>query len=163
MSKVISDNSQGESVRFEAILEQAEGKKATGIAVPDEMVEKLGAGKRPAVRAVVNGHEYRTTLGTMGGRQMLPVSAAIREEAGLTAGQKINVVLTADSSPREVNVPDDFASALSGRAGTREFFDGLSNSLRRYHVDLINSSKTDETRVRRIDKAIELFAEGKPR
>jgi uncharacterized protein YdeI (YjbR/CyaY-like superfamily) len=43
------------------------------------------------------------------------------------------------------------------------FFDGLSSSLQRYHVDTINEAKTDDTRRRRIDKAISLFAAGKKR
>ena len=32
----------------------------TGIVVPDEVVEQLAAGKRPAVIVDVNGYEYRT-------------------------------------------------------------------------------------------------------
>jgi uncharacterized protein YdeI (YjbR/CyaY-like superfamily) len=45
----------------------------------------------------------------------------------------------------------------------RPFFDGLSNSLQRYHVDQITGAKAAETRLRRIDKAVSLFEEGKKR
>ena len=42
-------------------------------------------------------------------------------------------------------------------------FEKLSNSLKRYHVDLINGAKSDETRVRRIEKSIATLRAGKPR
>jgi uncharacterized protein YdeI (YjbR/CyaY-like superfamily) len=48
-------------------------------------------------------------------------------------------------------------------SSTRTFFDGLSNSLRRYHIDNVNGAKTPETRQRRIDRAVETFRAGRPR
>ena len=47
-------------MKFRTILLQA-GKTATGIVVPDDIVERLGAGKRPPVRVTINGHTYRNT------------------------------------------------------------------------------------------------------
>ena len=35
--------------------------------------------------------------------------------------------------------------------------------MQRYHVDTINAAKTEETRQRRIAKAVALFADGKQR
>jgi antitoxin component of MazEF toxin-antitoxin module len=145
------------------VLNQAEGKAATGVIIPDDLIEELGHGRRPPVRVKVNGYEYRTTVGAMGGRAMVGVSAAIRKETGLVAGDKIEVELVVDKTPREVDVPADFAKALAGTPATREFFDGLSNSLQRYHVDNVNAAKTEETRQRRIDKAVALFRAGKKR
>ena len=52
------------------------------------------------------------------------------------------------------------AQALAARSSTRAFFDGLANSLQRFHVDNINAAKTDETRHRRIEKAVALFQSG---
>lgn len=135
----------------------------TGIVVPDEVIERLGAGRRPAVVVNVNGYEYRNTVGVMGGRHMISVSAAIRKDTGLKAGDPIHVVLTLADRPREVTVPDDLAAALSADPAAEAFFAKLSNSLRRYHVDHIEAAKTAETRQRRIDKAVSLFREGKQR
>jgi uncharacterized protein YdeI (YjbR/CyaY-like superfamily) len=73
------------------------------------------------------------------------------------------VKLTVADTPRAVDIPADFAAALDAHPGTRAFFDQLSNSLQRYHTDLVNSAKADETRQRRITKAIELFLAGKSR
>ena len=57
----------------------------------------------------------------------------------------------------------DFAAALDAAPDTRAFFDKLSNSVQRYHVDNIVSAKSDDTRARRIAKAVELFTAGKQR
>jgi antitoxin component of MazEF toxin-antitoxin module len=134
----------------------------TGIVVPPELIEQLGQGKRPAVAATVNGYAFRTTVGVMGGQHLVSISAAIRKETGLAAGDAIDVTLTADASPRTVDVPADLAAALA-ESGVRPFFDALSNSLQRYHVDNVNGAKSDDTRRRRVEKAIELFTAGKQR
>ncbi|MDO8391238.1 MAG: YdeI/OmpD-associated family protein [Actinomycetota bacterium] len=121
-----------------------------------------GAGQRPAVSVDVNGHLFRTTVGVMAGMSLIPVNAATRKETGLQAGDAITVRLTVAEGPRAVHMPADFAAALAA-GGVRPFFDALSNSLQRYHVDTINGAKTDDTRQRRIAKAVELFAAGKQR
>jgi antitoxin component of MazEF toxin-antitoxin module len=135
----------------------------TGIVVPEEMIEELGAGRRPAVVVNVNGYEYLSTVGVMGGKHMVSISAAVRKDTGLTAGDAIHVVLTLAGGPREVIVPDDLAAALSADSTAEALFTKLSNSLQRYHVDNINAAKTAETRQRRIDNAISLFRQGKRR
>jgi antitoxin component of MazEF toxin-antitoxin module len=135
----------------------------TGIVVPGSLIEHLGAGRRPAVVVNVNGHEYRSTVAVMGGKHMISISAAVRKQTGLKCGDPIHVTLALADSPREVNVPDDFAAALSADAEAGAFFAKLSNSLQRYHADNINAAKTAETRQRRIEKTISLFREGKKR
>ena len=135
----------------------------TGIVVPAEVIEQLGAGKRPAVHVDVNGYEYRSTVAVMGGRHMIGISATIRAETGLEGGDPIRVVLTVAHTPREVDVPADLAAALAAEEGTAAFFEKLSNSLQRYHVDNVNGAKAAETRQRRIEKTVALFREGRQR
>lgn len=135
----------------------------TGIVVPPEIIDQLGAGKRPAVLVNVNGYEYRNTVSVMGGRHLISISAAVRKETGLKGGDPIKVQLTLAEGPREVVVPADFAKALAGDKVAGAFFAKLSNSVQRYHVDNVNSAKAEDTRRRRIDKAIALFREGKQR
>ena len=115
------------TVRFSSTLEQS-GKTATGIEVPAEVVETLGAGKRPPVRVEVNGHAYPSTVATMGGRFMISVSAENREAAGVAAGDELDVALTLDTAPREVTVPADFAAELAQNPTAEAFFDTLSSS-----------------------------------
>ena len=94
----------------------------TGIVVPEDVIAALDAGKRPPVDVDVNGYSYRNTVGVMKGRSLISVSAAIRKETGLAAGDPIKVTLTANESERDVEVPPDFAEALRHNPGTKEFF-----------------------------------------
>jgi hypothetical protein len=135
----------------------------TGIVVPEEVIERLGAGKRPPVLVSLNGYEYRTTAGVMGGKHMVSVSAAVREATGLGGGDPVRVTLTVADSPREVTVPDDLAAALAADEQAGAFFAGLSNSLQRYHVDNVTGAKSADTRQRRVEKAVALFRAGKQR
>jgi hypothetical protein len=135
----------------------------TGIEVPDDVISALGAGRRPPVLVEVNGHAFQTTVGAMGGRSMISVSAALRKETGLAAGDDLHVMLTVADQPREVVVPDDLAAALAAEPACADVFAGLSNSLQRYHIDQIADAKTPETRQRRIEKSLALFREGKKR
>ncbi len=67
-------------MRFRTIIQQ-DGKTATGIQVPANVVESFGAGKRPAVRMTINGYTYRSTVAVMGGVFMVGVSAEVRKNA----------------------------------------------------------------------------------
>ncbi len=138
-------NNAAATASFATTLAQEPGKNPTGIVVPAEVMDTLGAGKRPPVHVTVNGHGYRTTIGVMGGRSMIPVSAAIRKATGLAAGDPIEVTIAVDTTPRTVDVPNDLAEAFEANPEAAAFFAGLSNSLQRYHVDNINAANERAT------------------
>ena len=115
--------SEPKSVTFETTV-TATGNN-TGIVVPGEAIEQLGAGNRPPVLVNVNGYEYRNTVGVMGGRHMISISAAVRKATDLKGGDPIRVTLTLATSEREVNVPADFAAALAADEPARAFFEKL--------------------------------------
>ncbi len=147
-------------VTFRATL-QLSGKTATSIRVPDEVVAALGTHKRPAVHATIGGYTYRSSVASMRGDFMLPVSADVREQAGVAAGDELDVTLELDTEPRAVTVPPDFAEALDHDAQARRFFDSLSYSNRLRYVLAIEGAKSDETRQRRIAKSVTALREGK--
>lgn len=149
-------------MRFRTTIEQ-NGKTATGIRVPDEVVEALGSGKRPAVTVTINGYTYRNTIAVMGGVFMVGVSAEHRAGAGVAGGDEVNVDIALDTAPREVTVPDDFAAALDAEPKARATFDGLSYSNRSWHVLQVTGARTDETRQRRIGKSVDMLREGRAR
>ena len=146
-------------MRFRAVIELG-GKTATGIRVPADIVASLGPSKRPAVRVTVGGHTYRTTVAPLGGAFMLPVSAEVRERAGVAAGDAVDIDIELDTEPREVAVPPDFAAALDRDADARRFFDGLSYSNKRRFVLPIEDARTAETRQRRIAEAVDTLRAG---
>jgi bacteriocin resistance YdeI/OmpD-like protein/uncharacterized protein DUF1905 len=137
------------------------GKTATGIVVPPEVVEALGSSRRPAVRVTIRGYTYRSTVATMSGQFMVGVSAEVRREAGVGAGDEVDVVLELDTQERTVEVPPDFAAALAADPAAKTFFDGLSYSQQRWFVLGIEEAKKPETRLRRVEAAVSRLREGR--
>jgi len=138
-------------MRFTSVMRQ-QGNN-TGIEVPAEIVEALGGGKRAAVAVTVNGFSYRSTLGVMGGRHLIPFSSDKRAASGIAGGDEITVDLERDAAPRTVGLPDDLAAALEA-AGQRGAFDALSPSARKAHVTRVETAKAAETRTRRIEAVV---------
>ncbi len=121
----------------------------------------LGTSRRPPVRATITRYTYRSSVASMRGRFMLPVSAAVREAAGVAAGDEVDVELELDTEPRVVEVPADLAAALAGDDEASRTFGRLAYSHKLRHVLAIEGAKTDETRQRRIAKAIEMLRAGR--
>jgi hypothetical protein len=146
-------------MRFRTTVE-LHGRTATGMPVPAEVVEALGAGKKPPVRVTIDGHTYRSSVGSRGGVYLLPLSAENRAAAGVTAGDEVEVDVELDDAPREVTVPDDLRAALSTDDAARTAFEALPYSHQQRHVLAIEDAKTPETRARRIDKALAMLRAG---
>jgi hypothetical protein len=149
-------------MRFRTTILQGD-KTATGIRVPPEIVEALGAGKRPKVLVTIRGYTYRNSVAVMGGDYMIGVSAENRAGAGVAGGDEVDVDIELDTAPRVVTEPPDFARALDKEPEARRTFDGLSYSNKSWHVLQIQGAKTDETRQRRIAKSVETLRDGRPR
>ena len=149
-------------MRFHTTILQA-GKTATGIRIPDELVESLGAGKRPPIRVTINGYTYRSTVAVMGGDYMVGVNADNRAAAGVAGGDEVDVDIELDTAPREVSVPPDLQTALDAEPVAQRTFDKLSNSNKGWHTLQIEGAKSDETRQRRIVRSIEALREGRIR
>ena len=83
--------------------------------------------------------------------------AAKLNEAGISMERKPR------PPAKPVNVPADLARALQKSAKARAAFEAFPPSHKREYVQWIVEAKTDETRKRRLDTAIEWMSEGKPR
>lgn len=140
-------------MRFRTTLLQS-GKTAVGIQVPNDVVDALGAGKRPPVRVTINGYTYRNTIAVMGGVFMVGVNAENREQAHVAGGDEVDVDIELDTQPRELTLPVDFSDALNRAPDARRLFDTLSYSRQQALVQPIDQAKTPETRQRRLDKAL---------
>jgi hypothetical protein len=141
----------------------SEGKTALGFEVPPEVVEGLGAGKRPPVLVTINGYTYRNTVAVYGGVYMIGVSAENRAQAKVKGGDEADVDLELDTAPREVAVPPELQAALDADPVARATFDRLSYSNKSFHALQVTGTNNPETRARRIEKSIATLREGKPR
>jgi len=135
------------------------GKTAAGIEVPAKVVAALGSSKRPPVRATINGFTYRSTVAVMGGKFMLGVSNEVRANAGVAAGDTVDIDLELDTEAREVPIPPDFAAALARDVNAKKFFDGLSYS-KKLRLVIPIDVKDAETRKRRISETVARLSSG---
>jgi hypothetical protein len=146
-------------MKFKTTILQA-GKTATGIKVPSEIVESFNAGKKPPVKVTINGYTYRNTIAVMSGAFMVGISAEHRKGANVNGGDKIEVNIELDTEQRVVDVPEAFQKALNKNAAAKKNFEQLSNSKKKWLTLPITEAKTEETKTRRIEKAIALLKEG---
>lgn len=137
---------------------------AAAFVLDEHQVTVVGGGaKRFPVVAVVNGHEWRTTVTRMRGEFLLGLSRAVREAAGIEAGDTATVRLTLDLAPREVEVPPALAAALERDQTARAAFERLAFTHRKEFARWVAEAKREQTRDRRVAQAIELLREGRTR
>jgi uncharacterized protein YdeI (YjbR/CyaY-like superfamily) len=98
----------------------------------------------------------------MGGVPKIPVSSVVRAEAGVAAGDMLDVEVILDSAPRELSVPDDLAAELAGKPEARKFFEQLSYSRQHAYVTWIEQAKKPDTRASRVAQTAALLAGKRP-
>jgi hypothetical protein len=139
---------------FEAVLEEARGGGAL-VGVPVEVVEELGGGGRIKVVATFDGIEYRGSVVTYGGRQIIGVLKEIRTRLGKGPGDEISVTLELDREERTVELPEELAAVLDADLEARRRFEALSYSHQRQHALHVAEAKQAATRERRAQRVID--------
>lgn len=91
------------------------------------------------------------------------LNRAVRKEAGVEAGDTVEVKIELDTAPREVEIPEALADALAEDSEARAAFDRLAYSHRKEYARWIEEAKRDETRKRRVVNALEMLREGRTR
>lgn len=148
--------------RFRVLIEHEEGREVCSIHVPFDVEKTFGARGRVPVRGTLNGAPFRSSVFRMGGDcHFMVVNRRMRDAAGVRGGETVPVLMERDAEERTVEPPADFARALRGSEGARATWDRLSYTHRREHVEHIEGAKRPETRLRRIEKSIELLAAGR--
>ena len=155
MNKPISKDASKKSkpITFHTTILQT-GKNTAGIQVPDEVIEKLDAGKQPLVRVTINEYTYRSAVAVMGGKYMISFNPEHRKAAGVQGGEEANVTLELDLEPRTVEIPTDLKDALI-KANALDAFEKSAPSMKKEYVRQVQEAKAQETRERRITKIVE--------
>lgn len=137
---------------------------AAAVVLTDDQVTAIGEGpKRFPVAATINGYTWRGSVARMGGEFLLGLSKAVREAAGVQAGDEVTVTIGLDAGPREVDVPPALAAALDADPPARAAFDKLAYTHRKEFARWIAEAKRDETRDRRVQQAVTMIREGRTR
>ena len=143
--------------RFFTKIRQGSAGKVAGIVVPPEIVDSIGKGRRPPVKVTVNGYTYRSTVGTMNGKFMIPLSRENLRAAGLTGDEELEIRIRLDIEPRDTPPPSDLRSALV-KARLLGAFEKAAPSRRKEFVRLVEDAKTPETRQRRIVRVLDALS-----
>lgn len=130
----------------------------TGIVVPEVNLIELNGGKKPPVKVIVNGYEYQSTIATMSGYFLIPLSKEHRTKSGLKGDDVVDVILELESKNRDVEIPDSLAQLLNENQ-LFEVFQGQSYSARKEMVRIILEAKKEETRIKRLNQVIEQLKE----
>ena len=144
--------------RFETVLQTEDS--GVFFEVPLDVPAAFGKARAP-VRGTINGHPFRSTVAVYGGRSFLPVRKALREAAGVAAGDAVVIELEADEQPRTVDPPPDLAAALAADPEARAAFEGLSFTHQREYAEWVAGARREETRRRRVDQAVEMLRDGR--
>jgi Bacteriocin-protection, YdeI or OmpD-Associated/Domain of unknown function (DUF1905) len=144
--------------RFTAIL-GGDAAERPVVEVPFDVKERFGRARAP-VRGTVDGADFRTTVAVYGGRYYLGFNRELRDRAGIAIGDTVDVALELDREPRTVDVPPELAAALGKDAQAKAAFESLSYSHRNEYARWIAEAKRDETRERRLEKAVAMLRDG---
>ena len=130
----------------------------TGIEIPEDILAKLNGGKKPLVIVRLNNYTYRSAVAKMGDKFLISLSAENRKNANVKGGDTFAVELELDTAPRTVEIPTDLQKVLQKNKAAKANFDKLAPSKKKALVLSINDAKTEETKQRRIAKAIEALS-----
>ena len=125
----------------------------TGIVVPEEKLLELNAGKKPPVKVNVNGYEYQSSIASMSGYFLIPLSKELRLNSGLKGNDEVDVILTLESKDRNVEVPLELIQILKDN-NLLELFDKQSYSNRKEMVRLVVDAKKEDTKMKRLSQIV---------
>jgi hypothetical protein len=145
--------------KFKAKIEAGDGGGAY-VLFPYDTEKEFGSKGRVPVKATFDGVPYSGSLIKYGNPlHMLGMLKAIRTETGKEPGDTIEVVVWKDEEVRTVEVPAQFKSLMK-KGGLLPVFEKLSYTHRKEYCRWITEAKKEETRVKRLEKAIEMLKKG---
>jgi predicted aminopeptidase len=128
--------------------------------VPDAVMAELG-GKRVPVVATVNGHAWRTTTAVYSGVAMIGLNKEVRTAAAWRQA----IAFASRSSGTKSRPTSRCRRRWRRRSRTtsprREVFDSLAYTHRKEFAQWIAEAKREETRERRVAKALQMLRERK--
>jgi|SRR5271167_4393852 len=145
--------------KFKAKIEAGDGGGAY-VLFPYDTEKEFATKGRVPVRATFDGVPYTGSLIKYGNPQyMLCVLKAIREQTGKAPGDTVEVVVWKDEEARALDVPARFAELMK-KEGLLPFFEKLSYTHRKEYCRWITEVKKEETRSKRLQKAIHMLEKG---
>ena len=147
--------------KFDAKIETG-GRGGAYVLFPYDVEKEFGTRGKVPVKASFNGIPYTGSLMKYGHPlHFLGVPKGIREQTGTTPGDSIRVELWRDEAPRTIEVPPELKQAME-KGGVLAYFESLSFTHRKEYCRWITEAKKEETRAKRLAKAVELLKKKVP-
>jgi uncharacterized protein YdeI (YjbR/CyaY-like superfamily) len=102
--------------------------------------------------------EFRTSLFPVPGQNghyLLLVNKRVQRAAGIAVGSVAEFWLEADLEPRPAELPDELATLLDEELGLRDYYDSLSEYMRREIGKWVTNVKSDASRRKRAEQIAE--------
>jgi hypothetical protein len=140
--------------RFEAAIQRSTGWGAF-VFFPHDTQTEFGIKGRVPVQARLGGIAYTGSLMPRGEEfHLLAVPQAIMEQLNKKPGDLLQIDLCRDDEPRTVELPEEFTKLLR-KEKLLAGFEKLPLTRRKEYRNWIASAKREETRHRRLAKAVE--------
>ncbi len=145
--------------KFKARLQPGRGGGAY-VFFPYEVEREVGTKGKVAVNATFDGVPYKGSLFKYSYPQhILGILKSIREQMGKQPGDSVDVAIWKDEELRTVEIPVDFRNRLK-KESLLAVFEELSYTHRKEYCRWISEAKKEETRLRRLEKAVEMLRNG---
>ena len=132
----------------------------TYIEIPADLAQKLKPGNKREfkVKGKLDNYEIKrlSVMPMGGGAFIMPINAGIRKGIGKRYGAMLKVQLEVDNSEFIFN--KDFMDCLDDEPKAKDFFISLTGSHQRYFSKWIDSAKTEPTKTKRIEMAVNALA-----
>jgi bacteriocin resistance YdeI/OmpD-like protein/uncharacterized protein DUF1905 len=149
-----------QKLRFKVKLEGKEAGVVAAITPPVDVPEIFGTRARVPVRGTINGFPFRSSLMPMRGCHMMPVSKVLRDGAGVNPGEIVEVVMERDDEKRTVEAPVVLKKLLAKNKAAKANWEKMGFTHKKEIALWIEAAKKEETRERRVAKAMEVLEAG---
>ncbi len=148
-------------LKFKVKIEGKEAGVVAAITPPFDVAEAFATRARVAVRGTINGFPFRSSLMPMGGCHMMPVRKSLRDGARVNPGDIVSVVMERDEAERTVDAPAALKKELAKNKTAQANWEKLSFTAKKEIALSITGAKQEETRTRRLAKALDILKTGK--
>ncbi len=122
--------------------------------------EKVAKPKYIPVVATVNRASARTTLLPAGGGCFrVQINSALRKAAQADTGDVVSIELRVDRASRRLPVPPDLRQGLKQHPKAERTFAALAPGHKRQFIQWFDSAKSEDARLRRLNRAIDYLLE----
>ncbi|MGQ9620617.1 MAG: YdeI/OmpD-associated family protein [Bacteroidales bacterium] len=145
---------------FDTVIRKHNKLNSGYIEFPYDIKRAFGRKNRVKVKALIDGYLYRGSLVKMGvPYHWMGITQKVRKAIGKNPGDVVHVVIEEDFEERTVEIPSDFHELMI-ESGVYDYFNRLSFTYRKEYVRWITDVKREETRQRRLYKAVEMLRNG---